>query len=357
MRVAVLAPIAWRVPPRHYGPWELFASLLTEGLVARGHDVTLFATGDSETSARLCSVVSRGWSEDPSIDPKVAECLHISQVFERTSEFDVIHNSFDFLPLTYSSLVSTPVVTTIHGFSSPDIVPVFAKYNSSTFYVAISDADRNPALDYVATIHHGIETGKYKFSPTAGSYLAFFGRIHPDKGAVAAIDAAQKARIPIRLAGIVQDERYFKREIVPRLDGDRVRFEGPVRAEDRSSFLGGALALLHLIDFDEPFGLSVVEAMACGTPVIAFDRGSMPELIVDGTTGSLVSDVASAAAAIMRVGQFDRQTVRDVAVERFSSNRMVDAYVRVYRQAIAEHQRRSLCGFAGVATASGHPRG
>jgi glycosyltransferase involved in cell wall biosynthesis len=337
VRIAVLAPIAWRVPPRHYGPWELFASLLTEGLVSRGHDVTLFAAGDSETSARLCSVVPQGWSEDPSIDPKVAECLHISQVFERASEFDVIHNSFDFLPLTYSALISTPVVTTIHGFSSPRIVPVYAKYGPSTFYVAISDADKHPALDYVATIHHGIETDNFTFNPTSGSYLAFFGRIHPDKGVVAAIDVAEKTGIPLRIAGIIQDEPYFEREIAPRLDGDRVQFVGSVRAEDRSSFLGGAMALLHLIDFDEPFGLSVVEAMACGTPVIAFDRGSMPEVIIDGTTGSLVSDVASAAAAITEVGQLDRQTVRDLTVQRFSHDRMVDEYLAVYRHAIAEH--------------------
>ena len=337
MRIAVLAPIAWRVPPRHYGPWELFASLLTEGLVSRGHDVTLFAAGDSETSARLCSVVPQGWSEDPSIDPKVAECLHISQVFERASEFDVIHNSFDFLPLTYSALISTPVVTTIHGFSSPRIVPVYTKYGTGTFYVAISDADKHPALDYVATIHHGIETDNFTFNPTSGSYLAFFGRIHPDKGVVAAIDVAEKTGIPLRIAGIIQDEPYFEREIAPRLDGVRVQFMGSVRAEDRSSFLGGAMALLHLIDFDEPFGLSVVEAMACGTPVIAFDRGSMPEVIIDGTTGSLVSDVASAAAAVTEVGQLDRQVVRDLTVQRFSHDRMVDEYLAVYRHAIAEH--------------------
>ncbi len=163
LRIAVLAPISWRVPPRHYGPWELFASLLTEGLVSRGHEVTLFATSDSETSAVLSSVIPRAWSEDPSTDPKVAECLHISEVFERASEFDVIHNSFDFLPLTYSGLISTPVVTTIHGFSSPEIVPVYVKYNASSFYVAISDADRHPALDYAATIHHGIDTGEFHF--------------------------------------------------------------------------------------------------------------------------------------------------------------------------------------------------
>ncbi len=356
MRIAVLAPIAWRVPPRHYGPWELFASLLTEGLVSRGHDVTLFATGDSETSARLCSVVSQGWSEDASIDRKVAECLHISQVFERASEFDVIHNSFDFLPLTYSALVSTPVVTTIHGFSSQRIVPVYAKYSHGTFFVAISDADRHPALDYVATIHHGIETSECAFNPTCGYYLAFFGRIHPDKGVVAAIDVAEETGVPLLIAGIIQDEPYFTREVVPRLDGDRVRFVGPVRAEDRSSFLGGAKALLHLIDFDEPFGLSVVEAMACGTPVIAFDRGSMPEIIVDGTTGSLVSDVTSAAAAVKRVDKLDRQTVRDVAVQRFSNDRMVDEYVAVYRHAIAEYHRQSSCGSVNVANDLGAPR-
>ncbi len=341
MRIAVLAPIAWRVPPHHYGPWELFASLLTEGLVSLGHDVTLFATGDSETSGRLSSVIPRSWSEDADVDPKVSECLHISEVFERASEFDVIHNSFDFLPLTYSGLISTPVVTTIHGFSSPRIVPVYAKYNHKVFYVAISDADKHPTLDYAATIHHGIDTGAFTFNSAAGSYLAFFGRIHPDKGVVAAIDVARETGIPLRIAGIVQDEAYFKGEIVPRLDGERVQFIGSVGAEDRSSFLGGALALLHLIDFDEPFGLSVVEAMACGTPVIAFDRGSMSEIINDGTTGFLVADVASAAEAVRRVDQLDRWTIRDLAHQRFSSDRMVDEYVAVYRFAMAESERRS----------------
>jgi glycosyltransferase involved in cell wall biosynthesis len=342
VRVAVLAPIAWRVPPRHYGPWELFASLLTEGLVARGHEVTLFATGDSRTSARLNSVIERSWSEDPSVDPKVAECLHVSEVFERASEFDVIHNSFDFLPLTYSGLTSTPVVTTIHGFSSPQIMPVYIKYNPSTSYVAISDADRHPALDYVATIHHGIAVGDFCFQPASGSYAAFFGRIHPDKGVVAAIEAATEAGIPLRIAGIIQDPTYFEQEVAPRLDGDRVQYVGPVRSEERSSFLGGAMALLHLIRFNEPFGFSVVEAMACGTPVIAFDRGSMSELIAEGVTGTLVPDIASAAAALQRAGQFDRRTVRDEAVKRFSSERMVDAYVDVYRQVISRSDGPAL---------------
>jgi glycosyltransferase involved in cell wall biosynthesis len=340
VRIAVLGSIAWRVPPRHYGPWELFASLLTEGLVERGHDVTLFATADSETSARLSSVIPRGWSEDVSIDPKVAECLHISEIFEQASEFDVIHNSFDFLPLTYSGLISTPVVTTIHGFSSPKIVPVYVKYNRSTFYVAISNADRHPALDYAGTVHHGIAIDTFTFNPEPGSYLAFFGRIHPDKGVVAAIDAAREAGIPLRIAGIIQDQAYFEQEIAPRLDGDRVQYIGPVRADDRSAFLGNAIALLHLIDFDEPFGLSVVEAMACGTPVIAFGRGSMSEIIDNGTTGFIVSDVVSAVEAVREVDHIDRQTVREVAVRRFSSHRMVDQYISVYRHAITEFGNR-----------------
>ena len=335
MRIAVLAPIAWRVPPRHYGPWELFASLLTEGLVARGHDVTLFATGESETSAHLSSVVPVGWSEDPTVDPKVAECLHISSVFERANEFDVIHNGFDFLPLTYSGLTTTPVVTTIHGFSSERILPVYAKYNSGTSYVAISNADRHPDLDYVATIHHGIDTDAFNYHEEPGSYLAFFGRIHPDKGVVEAIETAERAGLPLRIAGIVHDEKYFQNEVLPRVDGERVTFIGPVRAEERSDFLGGALALLHLITFDEPFGFSVAEAMACGTPVIAFNRGSMRELIDHGTTGMVVANVAAAVTAVTQVGALDRGAIREVAVHRFGCDRMVDEYLTVYAHVLA----------------------
>jgi glycosyltransferase involved in cell wall biosynthesis len=308
-------------------------------LVARGHDVTLFASGDSLTAARLCSVVPQGWSEDSTLDPKVAECLHIAQVFERADDFDVIHNGFDFLPLTYSGLIPTPVVTTIHGFSSAKILPVYVSYNGRCSYVAISDADRHPALEYIATIHHGIDTGAFTFAPSPGSYLAFFGRIHPDKGVVEAIDTAVAAGVPLKLAGIVQDRHYFDTQVAPRLDDDRVQFLGPVRAEDRSAFLGGALALLHLINFDEPFGFSVVEAMACGTPVIAFDRGSMRELIVDGTTGSLVTDVAGAVDAVSHIGAMDRRCIRSEAVTRFGHDRMVDAYVDVYRRVIAEARR------------------
>jgi glycosyltransferase involved in cell wall biosynthesis len=330
LRVAVLAPISWRVPPRHYGPWEQFASLLTEGLVERGVDVTLFATADSQTAGRLASVVPRGYSEDPDADPKVSECLHIAHVFERAVEFDLIHNSFDFLPLTYSGLVDTPVLTTIHGFSSPRILAVYQHYNARGTYVAISDSDRDPSLDYLATIHHGIDTDSFALHTAPGRYLLFFGRIHPDKGAIEAIDVAARCAIPLVIAGIVQDQRYFDELVAPRIDGEKVSFIGPVGTSERSDLLGGAQALLHLIRFDEPFGYSVVEAMACGTPVIAFNRGSMPELIAPGKTGFLVEDVENAVSAVRASTALDREAIRAHAVERFGVARMVDAYVDAY---------------------------
>jgi glycosyltransferase involved in cell wall biosynthesis len=328
----VLAPISWRVPPVHYGPWEQFASLLTEGLVARGHAVTLFASGNSRTSAELASVVATGWSEDATIDPKVAECSHVAAAFERADEFDIIHNGFDFLPLTYARLVATPVVTTIHGFSSPKIVPVYERYDDRCAYVAISDADRHPALHYAATIHHGIDTEAFALHPSPGRSLLFFGRIHPDKGTAEAIAVARRAGRPLVIAGIVQDRGYFDAEVAPHVDGKQVRFAGPVAAEDRSTVLGEAHALLHLIDFDEPFGFSVAEALACGTPVIAYDRGSMRELIDDGRTGFVVTGIDDAVAVVDKVAALDRADVRYVAVDRFSQDRMVDAYVDVYRQ-------------------------
>jgi glycosyltransferase involved in cell wall biosynthesis len=330
LRVAVLAPVSWRVPPRHYGPWEQFASLLTEGLVERGIDVTLFATSDSQTAARLASVVPRGYSEDPDADPKVSECLHIAQVFERADEFDVIHNGFDFLPLTYSGLVDTPVLTTIHGFSSPRILPVYQRYNARSAYVAISDADRHPSLDYLATIHHGIDTDAFSLQAAPRGYLLVFGRIHPDIGTVEAIDVAERCGMPLIIAGIVQDQEYFEELVAPRLATARVRFVGAVGSSERSELLGGAHALLHLIGFEEPFGYSVVEAMACGTPVVAFRRGSMPELIVDGQTGFLVDDVDGAVAAVGHAQALDRAVIRAQAVARFGRARMVDAYVDAY---------------------------
>jgi glycosyltransferase involved in cell wall biosynthesis len=335
LRVAMLAPISWRVPPRHYGPWEQFVSLLTEGLVARGMDVTLFATADSLTRAQLVGSAPTGYSEDPSLDAKVWESLHISGLFERAGEFDLIHNSFDFLPLTYSGLVETPVVTTIHGFSSERIVPVFERYNDTCDYVAISDADRHERLDYVATIHHGIDMSAFEPGVGDGGYVLYFGRIHPDKGTVEAIELADRAGIPLVIAGIVQDQAYFDRFVAPRIDGSRVTYLGPVAGESRSKLLGEALALVHLINFDEPFGFSVIEAMACGTPVIAAPRGSMPELIVDGESGFLVTSTAEAVAAVRAVSGLDRTAVRRSVEHRFGVERMVDDYLEVYRTVVS----------------------
>ena len=331
----MLAPIAWRTPPRHYGPWEQFASLLTEGLVAAGHDVTLFATADSITTAELHSTATGGWSDDAAIEPKVAECLHIASVFERADQFDLIHNGFDFLPLTYSGLVDTPVVTTIHGFSSPRILPVYERYDATTHYVAISDADRHPALHYAATVHHGIDTAAFAVHPTPGDHLLFFGRIHPDKGTATAIEVARRTGRRLDIAGIIQDEEYFRSQVEPHIDGEHVRYLGPVSAAERAGVLGAAHALLHLIDFDEPFGYSVVEAMACGTPVIANARGSMAELIDHGTTGYLVTNANDAVDAVDHAAELDRAAIRTATVLAFDVATMIDNYVAVYRTILA----------------------
>ena len=334
MRVAMLSSISWRTPPRGYGPWELVTSLLTEALVARGVDVILFATLDSETTGKLAGVVPRGYSEDAGIDAKVAEALHIAHCFERAGEFDLIHNQADFMPLAWSRLVETPMVTTIHGFSSPRIVPVFKQYEDRSAYVAISESDRHPDLDYAATIHHGIKIDDFPFDPVGGTDLLFFGRIHPDKGAAEAIRAARATGDRLVMAGIVQDEGYHATEVAPFIDDDRVTHVGVVGGARRAEVLGGAKALLHLIDFEEPFGLSVVEAMACGTPTIAYRRGSMPEIIEDGVTGFLVDTFDEAVAAIARIPEIDRATCRRVAVERFGVDRMADEYLALYETLI-----------------------
>lgn len=335
MRVAMLAPISWRVPPLHYGPWERVVSLLTEGLVTRGVDVTLFATRDSATRARLAGVCPRPYSESPAIDPKVWECLHISEVFERAVEFDLIHNHFDFLPLTYSGLTKTPVVTTIHGFSSERIVPVYEKYDGRVHYVSISDSDRHPRLSYLATVRHGIALEEFTLRSGAGEYLLFFGRIHPDKGVAEAIEVARASGRPLVIAGIIQDQSYFEREVAPHLDGVRVHYVGSVGPERRDEVLGRACALLHLINFDEPFGLSMIEAMACGTPVIARSRGSVPEIVRHGETGFIVEKVGEAVAAVARVRELRREELRRYVAENFSRERMVDDYIRVYEEVLS----------------------
>ena len=336
MRVAMLSSISWRTPPRAYGPWELVTSLLTEALVARGVDVTLFATLDSLTAGKLDGVAPRGYSDDPSLDAKVWEALHVAHFFERAGEFDLLHNQADFIPLVFSRLVETPMVTTIHGFSSPRILPAFERYNDRQHYVSISDADRAPTLTYAATIHHGIPVRDFPFDAEGSEDLLFFGRIHPDKGAGEAIRAAQAAERKLVMCGLVQDEAYHRREVEPFIDGETVEYRGVVGGEERLRALGAAKGLLHLIHFDEPFGLSVIEAMACGTPVIAYRRGSMPELIEHGVTGFLVDTFDEAVAAIERLGEIDRRACRRAVEDRFTVDRMADEYLALYRRILAQ---------------------
>ena len=335
MRVGMLAPIAWRVPPRHYGPWERVVSLLTEGLVALGVDVTLFATLDSKTSARLDGVCPRPYEEDPSLDAGVWSPLHVGYAFERAGRFDVLHNHFDFRPLTYAGLVETPLVTTIHGLSSDRILPAYQAYADRTHYVSISDADRHPGLPYAATVWHGIDLDAFTPRHAAGGDLLFFGRIHPDKGAADAVALAHRTGRRLVLAGVVQDEAYWREAVEPHVDGDQIRYVGSVGPDERDRLLGAAAALVHLIHFDEPFGLSVVEAFACGTPVIARPRGSMPEIVRDGVDGALVADVEEAAERLAEVEALDRAAIRAGAEARFSQARMAHDYLDVYRGVLA----------------------
>lgn len=335
LKVALISPIAWRTPPRHYGPWENIVSLLCEGLVKRGVDVTLFATGESITEGKLRSMCQVGYEEDKDIDPKVWESLHIANVFQSAHEFDIIHNNFDFLPLTYSGLVDTPVLTTIHGFSSEKVLPVYEKYNESTYYVSISNSDRSSNLNYIDTIYHGIDLNQFTYRDIPEDYLLFFGRLHKDKGPKEAIEIAKRSNKKLIMAGIIQDEGYFKDEIGPHLNGD-ITYIGSVGPKERDRLLGGAQALLHPIYFEEPFGLSVIEAMACGTPVIAYKKGSMPELIEDEINGFLVDDVDGALLALEKLSSIDRKRCRETVEKKFSVNRMVDDYMTVYEKILED---------------------
>ncbi len=328
-RIAVLSPVAWRTPPRQYGAWETVASNITEGLVARGWDVTLFATRDSVTRARLHAVVERGYEEDRAIDPKVAEYLHISEAFEHAAEFDLIHSHYDFMALAYTRLVKTPVLTTIHGFSSPQIMPVYAKYGDG-YFVSISNSDRAPGLNYLATVYNGIDLSLYPFQERAGDSLVFLGRIHPDKGAHLAIEAARLSGLPLLIAGIIQDQGYFREQVEPHLN-DTIRYIGPVDVAGKNGLFARALSLLHLNTIPERFGLVLAEANAAGVPVIAMDLGSCREVIEDGQTGFLVHNAGEAASSLLRLGEIDRNACRRRVQECFSIETMVEAYERVYQ--------------------------
>ncbi len=332
MKVAILSPAAWRTPPRKYGPWEQVASNIAEGLIDLGVDVTLFATGDSLTRGKLEYICPEPYLENTKMDPKVWESLHISHLMEQADRFDLIHNNYDFLPLTYTGLINTPVLTTIHGFSSPKILPVYKKYNKSTHYVSISNSDRSSDLDYIATVYNGVDSSRFTFNPRPGNYLLFFGRIHHEKGTYESIQIAKKTGHQLIISGLIQDQGYFKERVEPFIDGDQVIYVGNSGPKKRDELMGNALALLHPINFEEPFGLSVVEAMFCGTPVIAFNRGSMPELIAHGKTGFLVNNIHSAADAVKAVHTIQRTACRETAMTRFTKERMAADYLKVYRR-------------------------
>jgi glycosyltransferase involved in cell wall biosynthesis len=330
MKVALLGPVAWRTPPRAYGPWEQVVALLADGLTARGVDVTLFATLDSGTAASVDGVCPRPYNEDPALDGRVWEALHIAHCLRRSGEFDLVHNNLDWLPLAMSGFCASRLLTTVHGFSDRKILPAYQRSRSA--FVSISDADRAAELEYVATVYHGVDVRQLPFTEAPGESLVAFGRIHPDKGTADAIEIARRAGRPLIICGPVHDARYHAERVAPLIDGEAVRYLGNVGPADRARILGEAAALLHPIGFAEPFGLSVVESMICGTPVVAYPKGSMPEVVDDGVTGHLAGGVGQAVDAINAVLALDRHKVRETAVRRFSADRMVEDYLRVYER-------------------------
>jgi glycosyltransferase involved in cell wall biosynthesis len=333
MKVALLGPVAWRTPPHAYGPWESVVSLLAEGLVASGVDVTLFATLDSRTSANLDGVCPRPYAEDADLDGRVWEAMHTGYCFERSGQFDLVHNHVDWLPLAMSGLCRSPLLTTIHGFSNRRILPAYESARSA--YVSISDADRVPELSYVGTVHHGIDMTQWPFEPRPGHDLVAFGRIHPDKATADAIEIARRSGRRLTICGPIQDEAYYTTEVAPHVDGDAVRYLGNVGGALRAQLLGQAAVLLHPLGFDEPFGLSVVEAMACGTPVVGYRRGALPETVTDAVTGFLVDDVDGAVAAVAPAAELDRQAIAANARQRFAASRMVAEYLAIYERLLA----------------------
>ncbi len=335
LKLAVLAPISWPTPPPGYGPWEQVAFDIADGMRKRGADVTLFATGNSTFAGKVASVVRVGLNEDRALDGGVFEALHIAELFARAGEFDLIHNNLDWKPLTYAlATTAPPMVTTIHGFSSPQILAAYYAGARRSFYCSISDADRDPGLEYLATTYNGIDPSLFTFSATPGDYLVFLGRFHPEKGAHLAIEIAKRAGVRIILAGIPHDEGYFKREVEPHIDGDGVQFIGPVQREARNELLANALALVHMTTRPERFGLTLIEAMACGTPVLGANMGSIPEIVRDGVTGFVCQDVAAAVARVPQLASLDRHACRSHVEENFSAERMIDRYEGAYKAAL-----------------------
>ena len=337
LRVALLAPISWPTPPPGYGPWEQVASNIAEGMVRRGLDVTLFATGNSKTTGKLSSVVPIGVNEDPGLSGDVYGAIHTGKLFERAHEFDLIHNNFDWKPLTYAlASKAPPMITTIHGFSSPPILGAYYAAAHRSFYCSISDADRDPGLHYLGTTYNGIDPAAFTFVDRAGDYLLYLARFHPEKGAHLAIEVAKRAGLRLKMAAIPQDVAYFKELVEPHIDGDAVQFLGEVRGAQRDALLGGALALVHMTTRPERFGLTMIEAMACGTPVLGARMGSIPEIVVDGETGFLCDDVDAAIARVPQLAALSRRACRTRVETTFSSERMIDRYLDAYAVALAQ---------------------
>jgi glycosyltransferase involved in cell wall biosynthesis len=340
MRIAQVAPLVESVPPPGYGGTERVVSYLTEELVKQGHDVTLFASGDSRTSAELVACASQSLRlDDAVIDPLAHQVVQLEAVAAAADRFDIIHWHVDYFHFPMSRRLGVPNVTTLHGrLDLPDLQPVYDEFTEMPV-VSISNDQRLPLpqANWAATVHHGMPLDELLPRTEPGDYLAFLGRISPEKRADRAIEVARRARMPLRIAAKIddQDREYFEREIEPLLGQDHVDFAGEIGPQEKNEFLGHARALLFPIDWNEPFGLAMIEAMACATPVIAYRSGSVPEVIDEGATGFIVEDIEGAAAAVGRLEEVDRAGVRARFERRFDVARMARDYVAVYERLVA----------------------
>lgn len=336
MKIAILSSIHWRTPPRKYGPWELIASYIAEGMVKRGHDVTLYATGDSETKGKLRWICPRPVMEDPELEVKVYQYLHMALVFEEASEFDIIHNHYDAYPLVFSKLTDTPIVTTIHGFSSPQVSEIYKKY-SNTYYVSISDADRHhaPDLNYIETIYHGINLADFEFNDKPEDYFVYVGRISDQKGVHLAIQIALKLNLNLKIAGVVDkaDQDYFEREIKIHLDS-KIEYLGVIDESVKKNLMSHARGFLHLNKYPEGFGLTLIESMALGTPVIGMNNGSVPEVVENGKTGFVVNSLDEVENAVGKINSIERKKCRERVENNFTLDLMLDKYEEVYKKIV-----------------------
>jgi glycosyltransferase involved in cell wall biosynthesis len=342
LRIAHVAPVATTIPPPKSGSVEAMTSLLTEGLVACGHDVTLFATADSTTSARLSAIYAHGYWHDENMWPwELYEMLNLAAAVERAHEFDIIHYEAAYYPmsLAFTRLSRSPIVQTLHHSPSAAEVALWSRYPEAPF-VAISNEQATllAGAHVVATVLHGIDTHNFTFRETPDDYLLFLGRFTEGKGVLQAIDIAK--RVGMRLVLAAAEDDYYREKIAPHVDGVQILYHGEADFPTKVKLFGGARALLYPIQAREPFGLVLAEAMACGTPVAALDRGAVREMVDDGVTGMVFSDVEQMVAGLPRVYALDRQRVRERAVERFGVERMVNEYVAVYRRIVEAHRGR-----------------